>query len=103
GVLDSSQSKGILVSGDFGSGKSHVLRYLQHVALEEGFACSSITVSKETSLADSVRVFRAAAAEIRVPGALGKGLGNVAAALRGAGAKRPTYLSFFEWAGSDEA
>ena len=44
--------RGILVSGDFGAGKSHLLEYLQHTAISAGFVCSRVVISKETSLHD---------------------------------------------------
>ena len=43
---------GMLVSGDFGSGKSHLLTHLERQALAEGFVCSKVAVSKETPLYD---------------------------------------------------
>ena len=52
----------LLVTGDFGMGKSHLLANLEQVALERGFACSSVVVSKETPLYNLGEVFRAAAA-----------------------------------------
>ena len=36
--------EGVLFAGDFGSGKSHLLEYLQHVALEKGFVCSKVVI-----------------------------------------------------------
>ena len=44
---------GMLVSGDFGTGKSHLLTHLEHRALSEGFVCSTVAISKETPLYDS--------------------------------------------------
>ena len=41
---------GMLVSGDFGAGKSHLLTHLQHQALSSGFVCSKVAISKETPL-----------------------------------------------------
>ena len=51
---------GLLIAGDFGAGKSHLLEYLEHAALEEHMVCSRIVISKETPLYDIRRVFRAA-------------------------------------------
>ena len=36
----SAGAEGLLFAGDFGAGKSHLLEYLQHVALENSFVCS---------------------------------------------------------------
>ena len=33
---------GMLVSGDFGSGKSHLLTYMERQALSQGFVCSKV-------------------------------------------------------------
>ncbi|MBI5949577.1 MAG: DUF2791 family P-loop domain-containing protein [Chloroflexi bacterium] len=92
---ESTPLRGILISGGFGSGKSHLLQYLQHHAIESGYACSKIVISKETPLYDPAKVFRAAAAELRVPKRSGSGLTNVASALD-FGSKE--YGKFFHWA-----
>jgi predicted ATPase len=44
----SAAPEGILIAGDFGAGKSHLLEYLQHIALENNFVCSKVVISKET-------------------------------------------------------
>ena len=54
------RTEGMLIAGDFGSGKSHVLEYLQHVALENNYVCSKVVISKETPLYDPVKVYNAA-------------------------------------------
>ncbi len=59
--------RGMLVSGGFGSGKSHLLNYLEQLALNEGFVCSRVTISKETPFYDDSRVFREAVRRARVP------------------------------------
>ena len=64
---DGPRCRGMLVSGGFGSGKSHLLNYLEQLALNEGFVCSRVTISKETPFYDDARVFRAAARQARVP------------------------------------
>ncbi len=58
---------GMIVSGGFGSGKSHLLEYLQHIALNSRFACSTIVISKETPFYDPVKLYRAAIENIRIP------------------------------------
>src|SRR3982074_355548 len=35
---------GLLVAGDFGAGKSHLLEYLEHIALDERFVCSRVVI-----------------------------------------------------------
>lgn len=51
---------GALIGGDFGSGKSHVLEHLQHLALERDFVVSKVVISKETPLHDPAKLYRAA-------------------------------------------
>ena len=63
---------GMLVSGDFGSGKSHLLSYLEHKALAEGFACSRVAISKETPLYNLGRVFVSAIHHTRLAGRTGQ-------------------------------
>ncbi|MBI2766317.1 MAG: DUF2791 family P-loop domain-containing protein [Chloroflexi bacterium] len=99
-VAAGTQARGLVVSGDFGAGKSHLLEYLELLADRENFVSSKIVVSKETSLADPVKVFRAAAASARIPGKVGAGLSNV---MIGLNFRSPAYTSFFAWAGSESA
>ena len=75
------QTAGMLIAGDFGAGKSHLLEYLQHVALEERFVCSRIVISKETPLYDPVKFYRAAMRSAVAPGKRGAALVEVAAHL----------------------
>jgi hypothetical protein len=63
---------GMLVSGDFGSGKSHLLSYLEHRALQEGFACSRVAISKETPLYQLGKVFSSAIQHARLQGRTGQ-------------------------------
>ena len=78
GVADASMAHGMLVAGDFGSGKSHLLEYLMHLALEENFVCSKVVISKETPLYDPVKFYRAAAEAAIVPGRRGDALTEIA-------------------------
>jgi hypothetical protein len=72
---------GLLVAGDFGAGKSHLLEYMEHIALDERAVCSRVVISKETPLYDLGRVFRAALASLVVPGKRGSALTELASAL----------------------
>ncbi|MBV9579018.1 MAG: DUF2791 family P-loop domain-containing protein [Chloroflexi bacterium] len=74
-------SPGLLVAGDFGTGKSHLLEYLEHIALNDNFVCSRVTISKETPLYDLPRVFRAAVDSAVVPGRRGSAVTEIAANL----------------------
>ena len=102
GFGDGLQPPGLLVSGDFGSGKSHLLEYLQHLALKENFVCSKIVISKETPIADPLKVFRAMVSEGKVPGKLGPSVQTLASSLKEK-VNAESYRDFFLWAGSEGA
>ncbi len=89
---------GLIVGGDFGSGKSHLLEYLQHKALDEGFVASRVVVSKETPLHDPAKVFLAAVASASVPGRRGAALAEIAAAPRTL--DPDAYQEFTRWVNS---
>ncbi len=76
------QVRGMLVTGDFGAGKSHLLEYLQHLALVENFVCSRVVISKETPLSDPAKVFKAAIESAQVPGLSGQAIQEIAARWR---------------------
>ena len=61
----------MLVAGEFGSGKSHLLGCLESQALAQNFVCSRVVISKETPLFDMDKVFRAAVENARAPGITG--------------------------------
>src|SRR5947209_1349646 len=48
--LNVTTATGTIVSGGFGTGKSHLLEELRDRAIRRGFAVSSIAISKETPL-----------------------------------------------------
>ena len=68
---------GMLVSGDFGSGKSHLLTYMERQALSQGFVCSKVAISKETPLYDLGKVFKSAVERGRMPDRSGTADGRV--------------------------
>ena len=65
-------SLGMLVSGGFGSGKSHLLAHLESRALERHFVCSKVAISKETPLYDLGKVFKSAVENARMPDRQGR-------------------------------
>jgi hypothetical protein len=85
---------GFLIAGNFGTGKSHELDYLQQIALREGFVASKIVISKETPLYDPVKVYRAAIQAAAVPGRVGAALAQIAGELK---FDDPRYLDFYRW------
>ena len=93
-----SGSMGMLVSGGFGAGKSHLLSYLEHLALSQGFACSRVAVSKETPLYDLGKVFKSAIDHGRLPGRSGQLMEEVGLGLH---EDSGAYARFLEWADSE--
>ena len=90
---------GTLIAGDFGSGKSHLLEYLQHVALENNFVCSKVVISKETPLYDHAKVYDAAIQSAKVPGRTGDALTEIARKLD---FNSSEYAEFFKWVNSPD-
>jgi len=86
---------GLLVAGGFGSGKSHLLEHLRHVALERSFVVSKVVVSKETPLHDPSKMFRAAIESAVVPDRQGAALTELAAGLEFDDGE---YAELFKWA-----
>ncbi len=99
-VSDGTMTQGMLVEGGFGTGKSHLFEYLQHLALEENFICSKIVISKETPLYDPVKLYRAAAEAAVVPNKMGTALTEIAMKLDFDGR---AYQDLYEWAHRPEA
>lgn len=94
------QAKGMLVAGGFGSGKSHLLEYLKHIALEQNFVCSLIVISKETPLYDPAKVYAAAIDAAVVPQITGNAIQEIALRLR---QDSTAYADFFRWANRDDS
>ncbi|MCY3899094.1 MAG: DUF2791 family P-loop domain-containing protein [Caldilineaceae bacterium] len=88
-------AQGMLVSGDFGSGKSHLLSHLEHIALEQNFVCSKVAISKETPLYDLGKVFISAMENGRLPDRSGRLIEELGQALK---PDSQEFASFFSWA-----
>ena len=86
---------GILVSGDFGAGKSHLLEHLEQSALGRGFVCSRVVISKETPLHDAAKVVQAALREARFPGGRGSVIHELADRID---YRSPAAALFVAWA-----
>jgi hypothetical protein len=93
------QVPGLLVSGDFGTGKSHLLEYLEHRALAEGFVCSRVVISKETPLYDPAKLYRSAVESAVVPGRVGQAIQEMALRLY----NTDEYAHFYRWCNNAEA
>jgi hypothetical protein len=90
---------GMLVSGDFGSGKSHLLSFLEHRALAEGFVCSRVAISKETPLYNLGQVFISAIRHARLPGRAGQLMEEIGDRIN---AQTQDYDQFSRWLNVEE-
>ena len=88
-------SLGMLVSGDFGSGKSHLLAHLEQQALSQNFICSKVVISKETPLYDLGKVFKSAMDGGRMPGRNGRLMQELMQVMR---PDSRAYADFYRWA-----
>jgi hypothetical protein len=91
---------GMLIGGDFGTGKSHILEHLAHVALSQRFVVSKVVISKETPLHDPTKVYRAAIEEAKVPGRPGSAIDEIAVGME---VDSPAYAELYRWAHHDDA
>ena len=87
---------GTLISGGFGSGKSHLLGHLEALALDQGFVVSRVAISKETPLFDLGRVLRSAIDSALAPGTTGRAVQEVALQLN---PHSDSYGALQRWAG----
>ena len=86
---------GMLVSGDFGAGKSHLLEHLKHLALSRNFVCSRVAISKETPLYHLGKVFSSAMESGRIPDRAGRFIEELSLAIE---QKSARYEAFSRWA-----
>jgi len=93
-IANGGKNEGMIIAGDFGSGKSHLLEYLMHLALEQNFVCSKIVISKETPLFDPAKLYRAAAEAAIVPGKRGSAMTEIATVLK---FNSQPYADFYQW------
>lgn len=85
---------GLIFNGGFGQGKSHLLEYLQHIALERNFVCSKIVISKETPLYNPGKVFTSAVNSATTDKMIGTGLNEIVTKLK---PDTDVYASFNKW------
>ena len=95
------QSRGMVISGDFGAGKSHLLGYLEDLALSRNFVCSRVAISKETPFYDLGKVFASAVENGRLPDRGGRFIEELAAALKGDPDACEDFLKWAEVAAAD--
>ncbi len=91
---------GMLVGGGFGSGKSHVLEHLTHLALSENFVVSKVVISKEAPLHDLAKVGRGAVEGAKVPGRPGSAIDEIASCLQPDSA---SYADLYRWVHQEQA
>ena len=91
---------GMLIGGGFGSGKSHVLVHLAHIALSQGFVVAKVVVSKETPLHDPAKMYRAAVEAAKVPGRPGAAADEIAAGMQ---VDSDAYAELYRWCHQDGA
>ena len=89
------ETRGLLVSGGFGTGKSHLLTHFEHLALSRGFVCSKVAISKETPLYDLGKVFASAMESGRLPNRQGRFIEELA---EGMDVDSDAYRDFARWA-----
>ena len=88
-------AQGMLISGDFGAGKSHLLAHLEHLALSRNFVCSRVAISKETPLYDLGKVYASAVENARMPGRSGRLVEELAPAAK---SESEEFADFMRWA-----
>lgn len=89
---------GVLFSGNFGAGKSHLLTHLERLALSQGFVCSRVAISKETPLYDLAKVFKSAVENARMPDRQGRMVEELASAMDW---RSEQSAEFFQWTESE--
>ncbi len=94
------QATGQVIAGGFGTGKSHLLGYLQYVALKENFIVSWVIISKETPLFDLGKLYVSAIRNATVPKHNDDAM---TAVLSKFGSKSDAYDELLRWAESVES
>ena len=74
--------KPLVISADFGRGKSHLLNYLQTVAERQGFVTSFVIISPEMPLGNAHVTLKTIAESAHAPGRVGKALRALSADTR---------------------
>jgi P-loop Domain of unknown function (DUF2791) len=95
GWMEEKQVPGLLLEGDFGTGKSHWLEYFEHVALENNFVCSRVVVNKERPLHDLAKVCRACVESAIAPAKIGPVIPEIILSYRAD--RAPGYQELFDW------
>ena len=97
---DPQNNRSMIISGDFGTGKSHMLEYCEHMALTQNYVCSMFSVSKQTPLYNLDTVFKSAIDSGVVPGIVGQMVDEISLRLD---PHSQRYADFFRWVNSADA
>ncbi len=92
---DDTSPRAMVISGGFGAGKSHLLEYLRHEAMEQRCVCSHVVISKETPLFDGLKLVRAAAETAALVETAGRAVPEVLFSERLTGER---FSLLFKWA-----
>jgi hypothetical protein len=92
--------RGMVLEGEFGSGKSHILEYLQNLALEANFICSRLVISKETPLYHPVRLYYSAIEAAVIPNKRGEVFSEIAGECD---VWTPRYKNLVAWVNDPES
>ncbi|PFG73250.1 BREX system ATP-binding domain-containing protein [Tepidiforma thermophila] len=87
--------RGMMVRGDFGTGKSHLLMLLRERARSMGYATAMVVVSKELPLGNPSRLIPRILLEAELPDMPERGLPVIASRLN---FNTRAYAEFFRWA-----
>lgn len=90
----STANAGMIVRGDFGTGKSHLLMALREYARRQGFATAMVVVSKELPLGNPGRLVPRILAAMELPDMAERGLPVIATRLK---FDTPSYGEFTHW------
>lgn len=93
---DESQAQGLLIEGGFGTGKSHCIEYLRHLALESGFVCSTLVLNKEMPLHNLARIYRGCVEAATVANKTGPALTEIVNSYHTN--LTPYYRELYQWA-----
>jgi hypothetical protein len=94
------QPVGVLISGGFGEGKSHLLGHLAGLALDQNLVVSRVVISKETALYDPRKVFRAAIESAVLANGRGQVIQEIAQSFPAPGSR--AYEAFSRWCHSEQ-
>ena len=91
-----SQTEGLLIEGEFGTGKSHCMEYLRHLALEKNFVCSTLVLNKEMPLHNLARIYRGCVESATVANKTGSALTEIVNSYNPN--RAPYYRELYQWA-----